>query len=116
MPGDGNQPVIAKAHPGEGGAEAGKLGLQLQDLDASSRQKLGLARSTTGALVVAVGPGTAAAQGGLAPGDVITKVNGRVIDSARAFSRVSETTASGGALRLLVRRGTATIFVALKKP
>jgi serine protease Do len=116
MPGDSGQPVLAKAKGSEGSVEAGKLGLQLQDLDATARQKLGLARGTSGALVVAVGPGTPAAQGGLAPGDVITKVNGRAVASARAFASASESVASGNALRLLVRRGTATIFVALKKP
>jgi len=114
MPDDGSQPVVARAPKGDGFAS--KLGMQMQDLDAASRQRLGLAKNVSGALVVAVAPGSPAAQGGVQPGDVVTKVNGRLVDGARAFAQTSEGAPSRSALRLLVRRGTATIFVALTVP
>jgi serine protease Do len=96
--------------------ETGKLGIQVQDLDASTRSKLGLPAKQKGAVVVDVQPYSAAFEGGLQPGDVVTEVNRKPIGDARAFVAMVKSTAAGTMLRILVRRGDATVFIAVVKP
>ena len=75
---------------------------------------LGLPSDVDGAVVAAVEPGSPAAEKGLRPGDVITRVN------QQAVGNVAEVVAALNAARdrdetalLLVRRGDAQQFVAL---
>jgi serine protease Do len=71
-------------------------------------KRLGI-RATKGALVARVFSGSPAAAAGLRPGDVITAVDNRPVDSREAFSTLTATVASGQPLDLSVtRNGSAT--------
>jgi serine protease Do len=70
-----------------GTVERGWLGVQIQSLDEDLAESLGLS-DAKGALVAEVVGDSPAAKGGVQAGDVITRFNGREIDSARTLSRV----------------------------
>jgi serine protease Do len=70
-----------------GTVERGWLGVQIQSLDEDLAESLGLS-DAKGALVAEVVGDSPAAKGGVQAGDVITRFNGRDIDSARTLSRV----------------------------
>jgi Do/DeqQ family serine protease len=81
----------------------GTLGIDSQDLDARLAQALGLAEAR-GAVVTRVFPGTAAAEGGLQPGDVILSANGQPIASAEALRNFQGLQPPNARVRLEVRR------------
>jgi len=89
-------------------------GLTLRGLTDQDRARLGVPSDVNGALVVAVEPDSAAADKGLEPGDVITRVNQKPVTSANAAVAALKTAKKdkSNAL-LLVRRGDAQRFVAL---
>ncbi len=67
----------------------GRLGVALQELDATLARSFGLA-SADGAIVTMVAPNGPGARAGLAPGDVVLSVNGRgVADSAELLDTVA---------------------------
>lgn len=65
---------------GQGKVARGSLGVQVQDVDPGLAAAFGLPRAT-GALVTAVAPaGHGAAANALKPGDVITRINGKLLE------------------------------------
>ncbi len=80
-------------------------------------KRLGV-RTTKGALIVRIFPGSPAAAAGLRAGDVITAVGDRPVDSREAFSTSTATLPSGQAVELkITREGTArTISVRPSEP
>jgi serine protease Do len=85
------------------------LGLQFQDLEPGLRDALGLPERTSGALIGDVRAGGPAAAGGVQRGDVVTHVDGRPVQSARAFYEILALTTAGQRLRLtIVRDGAET--------
>jgi serine protease Do len=90
------------------------LGLSLKDLDPADRQALGLDSAADGAVVVRVEPGSAAAESGIEPGDVIVQVNQKHIDSASdVLDALAVSRADGRRALVLLRRGDSQRFVAL---
>jgi len=57
---------------------------------------------------------------GMAPGDIITELNGQSIDDSESFSEMISETSSGGFLRLYVQRfrggGQTGFFAFVRKP
>ena len=87
----------------------------MQPLTDRDRAALGLPAGTSGALVAAVEPGSAAAAKGLQRGDVITQVNQREVGSVNdALAALGEAQASNENALLRVRRGDSQRFVALR--
>ena len=66
--------------------------------------------------VVAIAPGTAAAQAELQPGDIIVAIDGRLETDDGALARIFRERPGGSAVLLTIRRGANHRVVALEKP
>ncbi len=102
-------PVDAQA-----AAPHGKLGVQIMDadkLDANARQQLNLNDSLkTGAVIVTVLPGSPAAEAGIRPGDVVTRLNGKTISSGDQLKQIASALPAGASTTAVIRRGPSTIL------
>ena len=81
----------------------GTLGIESQDVDARLARGLGL-DAPRGAVVTRVYPGSAAAQAGLQPGDVVLAANGQRIDDSRALHNFEGLQNVGARVSLELRR------------
>jgi serine protease Do len=113
--GEAANETVAAAGSGGGAAQRqASLGLSLRPLADGERDALGLPSDVNGVVVAEVAPGSPAAEKGIRPGDVITRVNQKAVnsvgDAVAALNAVRE--AEETAL-LLVRRGDSQRFVAL---
>ena len=98
----------------ETAAPAEKLGLLIEPITPEVARSLGLS-SDAGVLVKAVQSGSVAEDAGLRPGDVILEVDRKAVKSVSEFKRIVAASKEKKALLFLVRRGDATLFLALKK-
>ena len=91
------------------------LGLALAPLNNETRSRFELPAKTRGAVVVAVQPGSAAAERNIQPGDVIVQVNGREVTSPQdVVEAVKQAKADKRkSVALLVRHGEREGFIAL---
>jgi serine protease Do len=110
-----NDEVAQEPATGSGGGQASTdLGLTLRPLTDEDRAQLNLPSDVNGALVVNVDDGSAAADKGIRPGDVITRVNQqRVKNLAEAVAALNAAKKGDSRALLLVRRGDSQRFVAL---
>jgi serine protease Do len=92
------------------------LGLKLASVDGNARQRLGLADDAQGAVVVAVDGGKDAAEKGLRPGDVITRINQQPVDGPTDVVRAVETAAKAErkSVLVMVERNRQSRFVAIE--
>jgi len=65
-------------------------GVAVGELDAQARQQFEVPGKVVGALITGVEPGSAAAEAGLKPGDVITEINHRPVRSAEDAVKLTE--------------------------
>jgi serine protease Do len=95
--------------------QTGQLGLALAPLTPETRDRFNLDEDTKGVLVTAVRRGSAAADIGLRPGDVVAKVNQTDVTAPRQLIHQIEVARKDGrdAVLLLVVRGDEQRFVAL---
>ncbi|MBQ0942945.1 Do family serine endopeptidase [Ideonella sp. 4Y16] len=89
-----------------GRAEHGRLGVSVQDVNQALAESFGMPRPD-GALIAKVDKGSAAAQAGLKPGDVIISVNGEKVVQAGSLSSLVSQAAPGETLKLGVWRDRA---------
>jgi S1-C subfamily serine protease len=59
------------------------LGVQIGNVDDSTKQQFSIPSGTQGAVVVGVVPGSVASSIGMQPGDVVTSFNGKTITSGQ---------------------------------
>jgi serine protease Do len=85
-----------------GGANTGKLGLAVDDLNQDARQQLNVPTEVKGAAVANVRPGSPADDAGLQPGDVVVEVNRKPVVSAEQFASAVHATPAGKDILLLV--------------
>ncbi len=107
--------TAAPDQPGDAEAPKGKLGVQVRDVsDPAIRQQFNLKDSMkSGALIVAVLPGSPAQEAGLQPGDVVTRINGKPIADAAQLTDVTRNLANGSTTPVVVRRQSGTGFQTL---
>ncbi|MBQ1763540.1 MAG: Do family serine endopeptidase [Aquincola sp.] len=86
-----------------GSAQHARLGVVIQDLSAPLAESFGLPRPD-GALVAQVAPGSPAASAGLKAGDVITQINGEVIERSSSLSSRIGLSSPGDKVKLQVWR------------
>lgn len=109
-----------------------ELGMTLSNADAAPRQQhdpdgtgeqpgqadlLGLVVDDAeqgGVVVVDVGRGSAAADAGIRRGDVIVSINRKKVLNSGEYRRIIQQAGRGGSLTILVRRGDASIYFALR--
>ncbi len=93
-------------------SEVALLGIRVSDLDAATRQVLGL---STGVLVEEVGAG-AAAEAGIQPGDLLLRLGREPLDNAARLRALAARLPIGVPIPLLVRRQDSNTFVTLNLP
>ena len=93
----------------------GYVGVSLSELTPDLAQAFSLPAGTKGALVQQVMPKTPAEKAGLQPGDVITSLDGKPIESSAALSRGVALVPPGQSVKLgLLRKGSAkTVSIAV---
>jgi serine protease Do len=121
---DGKQQTIAattaelpggEEHGARGGGSASpkaKLGLGIQSLTPEIAERLGLERSTRGAVITSVREGSPAQDAGLREGDVLVEVDRHPVVSGDEAVRLLASERPDGHL-LRVKRGDAALFVVI---
>jgi serine protease Do len=95
------------------GADGGMTGVQIENLTPQIAQQLGVSAQTQGVVVSQVSPDSAAAEAGLARGDVVVEVNRHAVHNAREFQQAMSQ-ANGGSTLLLVNRGKNVLYMAVE--
>lgn len=80
------------------------LGIEFQDLDPALREVMDLPRDLAGALINRVQPGGPADRAGLRRGDIVGRIDGRRLQSARHFFEVLEMVTPSQSLELEIWR------------
>lgn len=93
---------------------ASNLGLELQTLSPTLRERMDLPDSVRGVVVRSVEAGGAAELAGLGRGDVIVMVSGEEVGSVKEFNSAIRKASPARVARLRVRRGEAVLVVALR--
>ena len=107
------QVAEAARAPANGPQATAGLGLTLRPLTDEDRSQLSVPSDVNGALIVAVAPDSPAAEKGMRPGDVITRVNQQNVKNAAEAVTALNAAKKGDRALLLVRRGDSQRFVAL---
>ena len=103
----------AKAESSEG--SEGSWGLSVADLNSEVARRFQFDRNQKGVVVVDVDPDSPAAASNIQPGDIIEEVNRQPVSSVEEFEKATSAAAGKETLLLLVRRGSASTFFALRK-
>ena len=96
------EPLVAELRD-SGRVARGWLGVEIQAVGEEMAAGLGL-ESTDGALVASVAPGGPAQRAGILPGDVITAIGGKAVNTVRELSQAAALLASGSEQELLYFR------------
>ncbi|WP_136523941.1 DegQ family serine endoprotease [Geomonas ferrireducens] len=110
------QVTIEKLKDGEeedAAVSGDRLGLKVADLSAERAQQLRL-QGDKGVLVTDVDADSLAERAGIVEGDVIREINGVRITSVKDYSKSIAAVKKGGYLKMLLKRGEASLFVALR--
>jgi serine protease Do len=105
----GSSESAAAMQPKSVAPQAGWFGLTVEELPANMR-----IRDLSGVLVTAVDPGGVAAEAGIQRGDIIVSVNQKKVGNLVDYARAMKEAERKGSVALLVKRGDANIYFALK--
>jgi serine protease Do len=103
----------AKAE-GDEGSES-NWGLSVANLNSEMARRFQFDRNQKGVVVVDVDPDSPAASSNIQPGDLIEEVNRQPVSSVEEFEKAIAAAKDKDTLLLLVRRGSASTFFALRK-
>lgn len=87
-----------------GKVERGQLGIEVGDMTESLAKNAGIPPNG-GAVVVSLLPGSAAEQAGLLPGDIITRLNGRIVSNAVDVKNMVGDLRTGSKVHMTLLRG-----------
>ncbi|MDT8376450.1 MAG: DegQ family serine endoprotease [Mariprofundaceae bacterium] len=117
-------PVVVEAMPEDQVAEGSRQqsskqaavhGLSLKALTPEVAESLRV-RASQGVVVQQIMRGSPGFQAGIEPGDVIVKVNGRVVTTPESFDKHAEVLADDVALRVLIDRHGDQVFTVIYPP
>jgi len=91
-----------------------RLGVKVVDLTAEKAQQLRIQGDHRGVVVTEVQPESLADRGGILEGDVIREINGVRVANVRDYGKAISSLKKGGYLKVLLRRGESSLFVALR--
>jgi serine protease Do len=97
---------------GEHGAPKAKLGLGLQTLTPELAERMGVSRSTKGAVISQVRQGSPAQEAGLREGDIVVEVDRKPVTNAEEATKLLSADRPGGHL-MRVQRGDSAIFIVI---
>jgi serine protease Do len=100
--------------PKEEGEESA-LGLVVKNLDQAMAQRLRL-KETKGVVVIQVEQGSAAADAGLRPGDLIVEVNSQAVENVKGYQEIMAKVKKGSYARFLIKRQGRTLYLTLEIP
>ncbi len=102
----------------QSGGASTQIGLTVTDLTPQVRQELGISGQLEGVVITDVNPVSPAAEAGLAPGDVITEVNGKDVTSVDEMRSTVDQAKPGAYLRFYVYRprADASFYAIVKVP
>jgi serine protease Do len=89
-----------------------RLGITVKELSAELAAQLRI-KETKGVVVVAVKPDGIAEEAGITSGDLIKEINGDRINSMDDYNKAVSAHKKGNIMRLLLRRGESSLFVAI---
>ena len=96
-------PKVQRSGGGEQQGQSDPIGLVVDDADQGA-----------GVIVMDVARGSAAAEAGIRRGDVIVSINRKKITNSADYQRMIKQSGRGSGLAILVRRGDANIYFALR--
>ncbi len=105
----GNSESAAAIKPRSTEPQTGWFGLTVEELPENMRMG-----GLSGVIVAAVDPEGVAAEAGIQRGDIIISINQNKIAGLKDYARVMKETQRKGSVAILVRRGAANIYFALK--
>ena len=94
--------------------DSDKLGLKVAELTKEKAQQLKV-QGDHGVVVTEVQPESLADRAGIAEGDLVREINGVRINGVGDYSKAIAQVKKGTYLKLLLRRGDSSLFVALKR-
>jgi len=92
----------------------GELGLTVSAITPELTRRFELSPVSRGVLVTAIKPGSAAANANLRSGDLIIEVDGREIETVKAFEAATGRNTKGKVLRLLIQRRDMLFYTTLR--
>ncbi len=90
-----------------------KLGIQADNITSGLRSEFGI-KDKSGVVVIAVTPGSPAADTGIQAGDVIREINHELIRNLTDFNDAMGKTEKGKPVLLLIKRGGQTFYVSIR--
>jgi serine protease Do len=90
-----------------------RMEMTVRELNAELAAQIGI-KETKGVVVTTVKPGGLAEDAGIAAGDVIKEINGTKINTSADFTKAVSAHKKGAVMRILLRRGDGSLFVATK--
>jgi serine protease Do len=95
--------------------EESAVGLTVESLTPEMARRFGL-KESKGVVVMRVSPGSAAAEAGLRPGDVIIEINSQALHTVSDYQKQVQRLKPGAFARLLIKRSGHTLYITLEIP
>jgi serine protease Do len=89
----------------------GKLGIQIAELTPEAARQLGVKEDVKGVVVASIAPGSPAAEAGLRPGDVITRIDRKAVTATADVPSAITDLKPGDEVSIVVHRGDARILL-----
>jgi serine protease Do len=89
-----------------------RLGLTVMELNGDIAARMGI-KETKGVVVTEVKSGSIAEDTGIAAGDIIREINGAVVNTKGDYDKAVSAQKKGTVMRILLRRGEGSLFVAI---